>query len=150
MMNFIDKDIIVDITIPSSKLKGHILSAIDIAVREKYENKAFEFGIIKKIIKVKNVLKEQITNIDANLYLVMEMNVSIYVPQIYDIIEMRVKKILSYGLYLEVPFVKCLISFEEGTETTNTKMIEIDQLIKVKLCDIRFDTESFHCIGKLL
>ena len=149
MMNFIDKDIIVDLTIPSSKLKGHILSTIDRAVREKYENKAFEFGIIKKIIKVKNVLKEQITNIDANLYLVIEMNVSIYVPQIYDMIEMRVKKILSYGLYLEVPFVKCLISYE-GTETPNTKMIEIDQLIKVKLCDIRFDTESFHCIGKLL
>lgn len=147
-MKFMDKDIIVDITIPSYNLKGNILSVIESTVRKKYENKAFEFGIIQKIIKVKKILKEQITNIDANLYLVIEMNVSIYVPHVYDIIEMKVKKILSYGIYLELPFIKCLISLEN--DTTKNTPLEMDQVIKVKLSDIRFDTNSFHCIGKLL
>lgn len=143
-----DKDIIVDITIPSYNLKGNILSVIESTVRKKYENKAFEFGIIQKIIKVKKILKEQITNIDANLYLVIEMNVSIYSPSVYDIIEMKVKKILSYGIYLELPFIKCLISLEN--DTTKNTPLEMDQVIKVKLSDIRFDTDSFHCIGKLV
>lgn len=147
-MKFMNKDIIVDITIPSYNLKGNILSVIESTVRKKYENKAFEFGIIQKIIKVKKILKEQITNIDANLYLVIEMNVSIYVPHVYDIIEMKVKKILSYGIYLELPFIKCLISLEN--DTTKNTSLEMDQVIKVKLSDIRFDTDSFHCIGKLV
>ena len=147
-MKFMDKDIIVDITIPSYNLKGNILSVIESTIRKKYENKAFEFGIIQKIIKVKKILKEQITNIDANLYLVIEMNVSIYVPHVYDILEMKVKKILSYGIYLELPFIKCLISIEN--DITKNIPLEMDQVIKVKLSDIRFDTNSFHCIGKLV
>ena len=89
-------------------------------------------------------MKEQITNINANLYIVVEINVKIYIPQIYDKIEMSIKKILPYGIYLEInPFIKCLVSLE------NTKNFSIGDKIHVILSDIRFDFDSYHCIGKL-
>lgn len=143
MMKFIDSNIIVDLTLQSSDLKCNMLSIINSKLREQYEKKAFEFGIVKKINKINTILKEQITNINANLYIVLEINVKIYVPQIYDKIEMKIKKILPYGIYLEIdPFVKCLISTEDVQNFT------IDDKINVILSDIRFDSDSFHCIGK--
>ena len=105
-MKFIDKDIVVELTIPSLNLRKNILSSIQTIVCDKYENKAFEFGIVRKINKINKILKEQITNIGANLYIIIEMNVNIYTPQVYDVIEMKVKKILSYGLYLSFRLLK--------------------------------------------
>ena len=147
-MKFIDKDIVVELTIPSLNLRKNILSSIQTIVCDKYENKAFEFGIVRKINKINKILKEQITNIGANLYIIIEMNVNIYTPQVYDVIEMKVKKILSYGLYLEIPFIKCLVSIENDTKKLPKKVM-IDQTINVTLSDIRFDTNNYHCIGKL-
>lgn len=139
--NFID----VELCVPSSKISSDMREYIITLLKNEYEKKAFEkFGIINQIIKIMELTKIDVSNIEGNLNLNFKLLVESYVPKIYDEIKIPIKKILSCGIFLEEPNIKILVS-----DYDKTKILKEGDNILIVLTDIRFEKDSFHCLANI-
>lgn len=142
-MNFTTSLIQVDLTIPCDEMTLGLQKIIQNHLEKKYQNKAFEtYGVIRKINKINKLIYHHISNIEGNLFMVYEIEVEHYIPQIYDTITLPIKKKLSCGLFLEEEHFKILVSQVDSDYQEN-------KLIPVTLTDIRFEKDAFHCLAKI-
>lgn len=140
-MKFVENLIKVNLNIESSKFNSNMNHFILSSLQSKYEKKAFEqYGIIDSILSVEKLMDVTITNSGSMLFL-FEIKVNSYKPQVFDILEMKISKIISCGYFLEDLLIKCLVS-----EISTKK--QVGDTISIILTDIRFEKNAFHCLAK--
>ena len=140
-MKFVENFIKVNLNIESSKFNSNMNHFILSSLQSKYEKKAFEqYGIIDSISSVERLIDVTITNSGSMLF-IFEIKVNSYVPQVFDILEMKISKIISCGYFLEDLLIKCLVS-----EISTKK--QVGDTISIVLTDIRFEKNAFHCLAK--
>lgn len=140
-MKFVENFIKVNLNIESSKFNSNMNHFILSSLQSKYEKKAFEqYGIIDTISSIEKLIDVTITNSGSMLFL-FEIKVNSYVPQVFDILEMKISKIISCGYFLEDLLIKCLVS-----EISTKK--QVGDTISIVLTDIRFEKNAFHCLAK--
>lgn len=147
-MKFEISSIQVELYVPANQFSQHLETYIIQHLKDKYENNAFEkFGLIHKIISIEKILTHEISNLEGNLYLLLQIQVENYLPKIYDHIQVPIKKILPCGsIFLELQNLKILISNSFSNQFQ--KQYQINQVENVILTDIRFEKDSFHCLAK--
>ena len=140
-MKYVENFIKVNLNIESSKFNSNMNHFILSSLQSKYEKKAFEqYGIIDTISSIEKLIDVTITNSGSMLFL-FEIKVNSYVPQVFDILEMKISKIISCGYFLEDLLIKCLVS-----EISTKK--QVGDTISIVLTDIRFEKYAFHCLAK--
>lgn len=136
----------VDLTIPFHEIKENLDFIIKKELQKQYENKAFEdFGIIKKVKKINKLLFQKIT-FTGQLFFIYEIEVENFIPKKDDIIEIRIKKILPCGIFLEEEHLKVLVSMD----TMIDSQLKINDMIQIRLKDIRYEKDAFHSLGELI
>lgn len=127
---------------------------------EQYETKAFEkYGIIHKINRINKIIKEEMMKIIPTVQFLLETSVELYYPMTDDIIQMKISKILTCGIFLQESCFRVLlpvlpmeyeISKEQSLffehKVTGERLQENDT-IELKITSVRFEKNSFHCLG---
>lgn len=140
--------------------KLHILEK----VRSTYEGKAFRtFGIVLKVERLVSILKEEIMTMDGMLSFLVNVEILSYMPRVEDELDVKIDKILPHGIFITdknlrifLPITLCPhYSIEKDftsvyAQNKNTmKIFRKDSMISVRLMEIRFENDSFSCIGTL-
>lgn len=130
-------------------------------LKENYEKKAFEkHGIINSIISIDNIYYQEMMKINPTIYFLVDTVVETYFPKKDDIINLKISKILNYGIFLEcdsfrvlIPSIPSSYQLEKDKDfyyKTEKGSIHIGDEIKFKITDVRFEKAGFHCLAKLL
>lgn len=133
-------------------------------LKAQYEKKAFEYyGIIESILSIDEISHEEMMKIVPTVHFRLKANVITYVPRLEDVLTMPITKILSCGIYIEDNCFRVLLSrFPSGytaqkqdsefilSHDVSSKTITRGTLIQFKLLSIRFEKNSFHCLGDII
>ena len=159
-MNFYDHTIALTISLlpneQSSCYKDVILSKL----RKEYEKKAFEkIGIIDSIISIDSIKHEEMMEIVPIVQFIVDTKVRLYFPKVNDTLLLPINKILTCGIFLEIPCLRALIPTAPSNYTLEKKnnhfqythkstgaILKEKDILKVIVKTIRFEKNSFHCI----
>lgn len=133
-------------------------------LKSQYEKKAFEYyGIIENIINIEEISHEEMMKIVPTVHFRLKANVITYVPTLEDVLTMPITKILSCGIYIEDNCFRVLLSrFPSGytaqkhesgiilSHDVSSTTIKAGTSIQFKLLSIRFEKNSFHCLGDII
>ena len=120
-------------------------------LKDEYEKKAFEkYGIIDEIIDIESIHHEELMQTTPCVYFIINTKVSIYYPRKDDIIIIPIYKILNYGIYIQKDSFRVLIPNSTKENAIDYKNYKVGQDIKIKLTDIRFEKQGFHCLANII
>lgn len=130
-------------------------------LKENYEKKAFEkHGIINLILSIDKIHYEEMMKTVPTIYFLIDTVVETYFPKKDDIIDLKISKILNYGIFLECDSFRVLIpsippsyQLEKDKDffyKTDKGFIRVGDNIEFKITDVRFEKAGFHCLAKLL
>jgi DNA-directed RNA polymerase subunit E'/Rpb7 len=117
-------------------------------------------GYIISIGKIKKVMDACITSANSDIVLNVIFDAQNLKPKVGDIFEGNVNMIFDKGIFVFVKSkLKILISFSslEGYSYDSSKnvffndsgVINIGDMIKVKISGVRYDKKNFNCFGTL-
>jgi len=131
-------------------------------VKKKFEGHAFDnHGIIYKVHKINNILKNSISEVGTFILFLLEIEIERYLPQHDNELELKIKKICSYGIFFLEDKIRILIpsscvnSYSLEREENyfylkkDEKIIKENDTITLKLTEIRFEKDGFSCLGTL-
>ena len=109
---------------------------------------------------IKNkIIKEEMMKIIPTVQFLLETSVELYYPMTDDIIQMKISKILTCGIFLQESCFRVLLpvlpmEYEISKEhslffehkVTGERLQENDT-IELKITSVRFEKNSFHCLG---
>lgn len=133
---------------------------------EKYENTCVkEVGYISKIIDIQKIIHDKVMNMIPFVFFLVEVQVLSYLPELNDIIDIKINFIFNHGIFgyyekikILIPMQACeewMIHQKNQNETIliykNDPKITLkkDDNIKVLVKNIRFEKDNFSCIGKI-
>ena len=140
------------------KYKSHLLRFI----REKYENTSHrEFGHILDIIDIVEITNENIMSMVPSVFFMVKVMAKLYKPKVGDDLQVPIDKIFHHGVFIVqdkvrilVPIMMCeeyivqkdFSSFYLQHKTTN-KIFRKDDVVAIRLIEVRFEKDGFSCIA---
>jgi len=128
-----------------------------------------DVGYIRKVVRVSNVMKDEIMKMTPSISMKLQIEVETYLPKIGDVLHLKVEFVFTHGIFFNFNSLKILIPiyncplYELKQETNNTSQqtmylkretdsheIRKDQRILILLTNIRFEKDNYSCLGKLL
>lgn len=120
-------------------------------------------GFIKKVIKIKEIVHDEIMKMTPNLNIRILLEIESYLPKIGDKIKIKVDLIFSHGIFANFNSLKVLIpihhcgnysliqdfaeSYLKNKGTNQT--IKKNDIIEIEITNIRFEKENYSCLGKI-
>jgi DNA-directed RNA polymerase subunit E'/Rpb7 len=159
-MDFYDHTIPLTISLLPDEQNSCYKDVILSKLRKEYEKKAFEkIGIIDSIMSIESIKHEEMMEIIPIVQFIVDTRVRLYFPKVKDTLLLPINKILSCGIFLEVPCLRALVptvpsnytlekknnNFQYINKNTGVILKEKD-ILKVIVKTIRFEKNSFHCI----
>ena len=143
------------------KYKDNIMKIL----KEKYEKNCIpEWGYILKINKLVRMISDEIGNITPAVKILIEVNMTIIMPQIGMEFTMGIDIIFTHGIFIHRDKVRILIpiaSMEGWTmikdftsqrlvNSQTNAVLKTNDKINIKLVNVRFEKDGYSCIGEIL
>lgn len=131
-------------------------------VKEEYEGKAIEnYGLIKSVERIVKIEEERILDPIPNVLFHIKVAVISYIPIKDDIINMKIEKIISYGIFLQMQSFRVLIPLSNLDENVRIDIgksavivkekqeFKKDMDLQIKLQEIRYEKNGYNCLAKV-
>lgn len=160
-MIFHDRSIQLSISLsPDEHCKQYKQILLEKLILE-YEKKAFEkFGIIDKVLEIEEILYEEMMRIVPTVHFLLQTRVQTYSPTQNDVLTLKISKILPCGIYIQENCFRALLSAPIGLEKIDKDLrffhprkkiyLQAGDDITFQIDSIRFEKNSFHCLGTIL
>jgi DNA-directed RNA polymerase subunit E'/Rpb7 len=133
-------------------------------IKKECENMCLkDIGYIKKIIKIKEIIHDEIMKMTPNINVKVNVEAEVYYPTINDILNIKVELIFNHGIFANFNKLKVLIPIynceqyeliQDFSETylkhkETQKKIKKNDIIEIQLTNIRFEKDNYSCLGKI-
>lgn len=163
-MEFYEKIISLSIFLLPSEQKKNYKEILLEKLKVEYEKKAFQkYGIINSVKNIESISYEIMMRIVPTVHFVLDAKVELYFPKVNDVLTLPISKILSCGIFFEQNCFRVLITNLPRNfiltkhnnncvykDSTNNEIIEINNLIKIRIVGIRFEKTNFHCLAEFV
>ena len=131
-------------------------------VKEEYEGKAIEnYGLIKSVEKIIKIEEERILDPVPNVLFHIKVGVISYIPIKDDIIDMKIEKIIPYGIFLQMESFRVLIPISNLDQNVRIDVgksaiiikekeeYKKDMNLQIQLQEIRYEKNGYNCLAKV-
>lgn len=152
------------VSICPSQLTDHYHETLLSVVKKKYEKQSFQkIGYIFEVIQILHIENDWIASLTSDVKFQLVMEIWYVMPQKDKCLEVPISMIFTHGVFcpfenigiliphhLCMPFqiIKDFSSFYLQHPHTKQTYRPHD-LVTIKLVDVRFEINKFHCIAKL-
>lgn len=145
----------------NQEYKENILSSL----KQKYEKKCLsKYGFIHEIKRIVKIQSDEIGSIFPTSNLIAATELTCFLPRINMRFEIRISIILVHGIFCYMDKIRILIPianlahWELQKDFTSQKLInkidhrilKKDDVILIRLEEVRFEKDGYSCIAKLL
>lgn len=124
----------------------------------------YEHGYIIKIMSIHRIIDQQITRIDGNLRFYLDVRLVALRPEISKVIDATVEMIFPNGIFCHYRMMRMMLPFSMcpgfsirhefsmicATNPSTVQTIRKNDIIRVRIEDIRFENNLYSCIVSLL
>lgn len=123
-------------------------------LKEKYEGNSVNAGYIIKVLSIKEFIHNTISNGNVNIKMLCDCDV--FKPIVDNVISCKVDMIHLNGIFVSIHNIKILIpnknnmfDIRDNVCMYKDKSINIGDYIDIIIKHIRFDNNSYTCIGEI-
>lgn len=135
------------------------------SIKHKYEKKCLNnYGFIYEILSIRRIKSDEIGSIIPTSNLTVMTELICFLPKVNMKFDINIGIILNHGIFCYMDKLRILIpmsyleDWELQKEFTVQKLIhriekrilKKDDIIKIKLIEVRFEKDGYSCIGVLL
>lgn len=123
-----------------------------------------EHGFIVKILRIHRIIDQQITRIDGNVRFYLDVHLVALRPEISKVIDATVEMIFPNGIFCHYRMMRMMLPFSMCpgfsirhefsmicmTNPSTGQTIRKNDVIRVRIEDVRFENNLYSCIVSLL